>query len=80
MPLDGELLAAAADGKVEKVRRLIAGGAHIEENDVVSDGALGGIERFFCFYFCFAQWCEAVNDESSRAWKLAGDGLFPQFL
>ena len=49
MPLDGGLLAAAEDGKVEEVQTLIAGGANIEEVDAVSGGARAGIERFFCF-------------------------------
>ena len=49
MPTDRKLTAAAKAGNVEEVRMLIAGGAKIEENDAVSDGARAGIERFFCW-------------------------------
>ena len=55
MPPEEELLDAAADGTVEEVRALIAGGANIEENDAVSDGARAGIERFLCCRLCLAQ-------------------------
>ena len=55
MPLDGELVAAAAAGWVEEVQTLLAGCANIEENDSVNDGATAGIERFVCCWFCLAQ-------------------------
>ena len=48
MPPDGELVAAAEDGRVEEVQTLLASGANIEENDAVSDGARAGIDRFVC--------------------------------
>jgi hypothetical protein len=51
MPADGELVEAAAAGRAEEVGTLIAGGASIEENDAVSDGARAGIERFRYFFF-----------------------------
>ena len=53
IPTDGELSAAAGNATVEEVRSLIAGGAKVEENDAVSDGARAGIERFLCCWFCF---------------------------
>jgi hypothetical protein len=67
MPTEGELVAAVAAGLVEEVQTLILGGANIEETDAVSDGVRAGIERFLCCRFCFAQWCEFVNDERPRA-------------
>ena len=67
MPTEGELVAAAEAGLVERVRTLIAIDANIEENDAVSDGLQAGIESFLCFWLLFAQWCGVVHDEWPRA-------------
>ena len=48
MPTDGELISAAATGKVGEVRRLLEAGANIDERDIVS----GGVGTSVCFTWC----------------------------
>ena len=48
MPTDGELISAAATGKVGEVRRLLEAGANIDERDIVS----GGVGTSVCSTWC----------------------------